>query len=63
MLAIDGSTMVLIISILAFLFSLFLYTLGTDIKARHRREKRQTRQERLMHALKKRWHCLDTQKE
>lgn len=55
--------MVLIISILAFLFSLFLYTLGTDIKAHTQKEKRQTRQERLMHALKKRWHSQDMQKE
>lgn len=63
MLTINGSTFVLIVSILGFMFSMFLYKLGTDIKANKRKEKQQTRKECFLTALKKRWICPKNKEE
>lgn len=60
MLMIDGPTMVLIISILVFFASLFLYKLGMDIRTNRIRVKRKTRKDRIVATLHKRWVCHNT---
>lgn len=62
---IDGPTSALILSILGFMATLFLYKLGNDVKKNRRKKELLTYKERLYRASQKRFKKIsnDTQKD
>ena len=63
MITLDRSTGMLILSIMVFLLSLFVYKLGSDIRANRLKANRKTRKEQFINALKHRWICTNDKKE